>query len=118
MAHLGILVFVSPVQHRVAETAVGIAEATLRAGHSVTAYFLADGVHCTNRAYLAAPEETVVHRFARLGARADLVNCGTCARFRGLDDRALVPNARNGTLEDLADLLGKSDRLLTFTGET
>ena len=118
MGHLGMLVFVSPVQHRVPETAVALAESAVRSGHSVRVFFLADGVQCTSRAYLSAPEETVVHRFARLGPRAELVNCGTCARFRGLDDTTLIPNARNGTLEDLVDLLGKSDRFLSFTGET
>ncbi len=117
MGQLGILVFVSPVQHRLTETAAGLAEAAVRAGHSVTVFFLADGVHCTSRDYLDAPEDTVVHRFARLGPKVELVNCGTCARFRGLDDTTLVPNARNGTLEDLVDLLGKSDRFLSFTGE-
>ena len=118
MGHLGILVFVAPVQHRAAETAASLAEAAIRSGHSVTAFFLADGVLCTSRAYLDAPEETVVHRFARLGPRAELVNCGTCARFRGVGDASLVPNARNGTLEDLAELLEKCDRFLSFTGET
>lgn len=117
MGRLGLLIFVSPVQHRGAETAVRLAESAIRLGHSVSAFFLADGVLCTSRAFLSAPEETVVHRFARLGPRAELVNCATCARFRGLDDSDLVPNARSGTLEDLVDLLGKSDRFLSFTGE-
>ena len=118
MGFLGILVFVSPVQHRAAETAVSLAAAAVRGGHSVTVFFLADGVHCTSRALLDAPEETVVHRFAGLGPRADLVNCGTCARFRRLGDDTLVPKARNGTLVALADLLANSDRFLSYTGET
>ena len=118
MGQLGILVFVSPVQHRAVQTAAALAEAAVRSGHSVMLFFLADGVHCTSRALLDAPEETVVHRFARLGPRAELVNCGTCARFRGLNDETLLANARNGTLEDLVDLLEKSDRFLSFTGET
>ena len=118
MGHLGILDFVYPVQHRAADVAASLAEAAVRAGHSVTLFFLADGVHCTSRAFLDAPEETVVHRFSRLGPHAALVNCGTCARFRGMDDAALVPNARNGTLEDLAELLAGCDRFLSFTGET
>lgn len=118
MGRLGLLVFVSPVQHRSADTAAAVAESATRSGHSVSIFFLADGVHCTNRAYLGAPEATAVRRFARLGPNAELVNCGTCARFRGLDDASLLPNARSGTLEDLAELLATTDRFLAFTGET
>lgn len=118
MGHLGFLVFVSPVQHRSVDTAASLSESALRAGHRVSLFFLADGVHCTNRSYLDAPEATVVHRFARLGPQAELINCGTCARFRGLGDASLLPNARNGTLEELVELLERADRFVAFTGET
>ncbi len=118
MGRLGILLFASPVQHRSAETAVGVAGAAAHRGHRVTVFLLADAVYCSSRALLSAPEESVVHRFARLPSSVELINCSTCARFRGLNDEALVPNARNGTLEDLVDLLGSSDRFLALTGET
>ncbi len=116
--HLGILLFTSPVQHRSVETAVSLAEAATAQGHRVTLFLLADAVYCSSRALLGAPEESVLHRIARLPSAAELVNCGTCARFRGLDDGALIPNARNGTLEDLTELLRSADRFLAFTGET
>ncbi len=114
MGHLGVLVFSSPLQRRSATMAAETIEAAVRLGHSVSAFFLADGVYCTSRAHLAAPEETVVHRLARLPSSVALVNCGTCARFRGLDDTTVLPNARNGSLEDLVDSLGGTDRFLTF----
>ena len=117
MGRLGMLLFASPVQHRIVETAVDLAAAAARQGHSVTMFLLADGVYCSSRALLSAPEESVLHRIAGLPASVELVNCGTCARFRGLDEDALLPHARNGTLEDLVDLLSDCDRFLGLTGE-
>jgi sulfur relay (sulfurtransferase) complex TusBCD TusD component (DsrE family) len=118
MGHLGILLFASPVQHRSADTAVQLAEAAGRLGHQVTVFFLGDAVYCTSRALAAANAEGVVHRFAGLPPSIALVNCSTCARFRGLDDDAIIPNARNGTLEDLVELFGNSDRFLALTGDS
>ncbi len=118
MGRLGLLVFVSPVQHRAPDTAVAIADAAVGAGHAVSLFLLADGVYLASRALLNAPEETAVHRLSRLAGRAEVVTCATCARFRGLRDEDLFPGARNGTLEDLVDLLNSSDRFLAFTGET
>ncbi len=115
--HLGLLIFTSPVQHRAAETAVSLAEAATRTGRRVTVFLLADGVYCASRALLKAPEEGVVGRFARLPPSAEVVSCSTCARFRGLDDTALIANARSGTLEDLSELLRSADRFLSFTEE-
>lgn len=117
MGRLGLLLFSSPVQHRSVDTVVALAEAAARLGHSVSLFFLADAVYATSRALLSAPEETVVHRIARLPSSVELLNCSTCARFRGLGDGDLIPNARNGTLEDLVGILDRSDKFLAFTGE-
>ncbi len=117
MGHLGLLLFSSPVQHRSVETAVGLAEATSRLGHRVSLFFLADAVYATSRALLSAPEETVVHRLAKLPPAVELINCSTCARFRGLGDGDLLPHARNGTLEDLVELMEGCEPFLAFTGE-
>lgn len=118
MGHLGLLLFVSPVQHRAADTVVDLAETAAAAGHSVSVFLLGDGVYLASRSLLTAPEEGAVHRLARLGDRVEVVSCSTCARFRGLREDDLVPNARSGTLEDLVDLFGSADRLLSFTGES
>jgi sulfur relay (sulfurtransferase) complex TusBCD TusD component (DsrE family) len=118
MGHLGILLFASPIQHRIADIALGLAEAAGHQDHRVTIFFLGDAVYCTSRALAAADAEGVVQRFAGLVPSIRLVNCSTCARFRGLDDDALIPNARNGTLEDLVDLFENSDRFLALTGDS
>ncbi len=115
MGHLGILLFASPVQHRMPETAVGLARAAARGGHRVSVFFLGDAVYCTHRALAAADPEGVVRRFSELPASVSLVNCTTCARFRGVTDELLLPNARNGTLEDLVDLMAEADRFLALT---
>jgi sulfur relay (sulfurtransferase) complex TusBCD TusD component (DsrE family) len=119
MGHLGILLFASPIQHRSTDTAIALAEAASRQGHRVTVFLLADAVYCSSRALLTAPEEGAVHRLSRLPASADVVNCSTCARFRGLgDESSIISNARNGTLEDLVELVRSADRFLAFTGES
>lgn len=118
MGRLGILLFASPIQHRVVETAARLADASARRGHTVSVFLLADAVYCTSRVLLSSPGESVVHAFAALPSSVVLINCSTCARFRGLPDDALLPNARNGTLEDLVELVGNSDRFLALTGET
>lgn len=117
MGHLGILLFASPVQHRMAETAVVLADAAGQRGERVTVFFLGDAVYCTSRALAAADTEGVVGQFAQLPPSVALVNCSTCARFRGLGDDALIANARNGTLEDLVELMGNSDRFLALTAD-
>jgi len=118
MGQLGILLFASPVQHRMADTAAGLAEAAGRGGHAVTVFLLGDAVYCTSRALAEADSEGIAHRFANLPPSVVLVNCSTCARFRGLRDDGLIGNARNGTLEDLVDLFGSSDRFLALTGDS
>lgn len=117
MGTLGVLVFPSPVQHRLPAVGVGLAASAAELGHEVTVFFLGDGVYCTSRAHLEAGADSVVTQFARLPRSVTLINCATCARFRGLSDGALIPNARNGTLEDLSDLLARSDRFVSLTQE-
>lgn len=118
MGHLAILLFASPVQHRMAHTAADLADAAGRQGHHVSIFLLGDAVYCTALALERGDPEGVVHRFAGLPASVALVNCSTCARFRGLDDEALIRNARNGTLEDLVELLKDSDRFLALTEDS
>ena len=118
MGHLGILLFASPVQHRMSEIALNLAEAAGRQGHRVTVFFLGDAVYCTGQALALADPEGVTHRFSQLSSSTSLVNCSTCARFRGLGDEALIGNARNGTLEDLVELFVGADRFLALTEET
>lgn len=117
MSTLGILLFTSPVQHRASDTAAGIAAAAIDLGHEVEIFCLGDGVYNASRRLLLPGERSAVAAFADLGARLRLVNCSTCARFRGVDDASLLPNARNGTLEDLSELLRRADRFLTFSAE-
>ncbi len=117
MGRLGILLFTSPVQHRAPSIATGLAEAAAAARHAVTIFCLGDGVYATSRALARGDSEGVVARLAQLGDSVQLVNCSTCARFRGLSDDDLIANARNGTLEDLVDVMAHSDRFLALDRE-
>jgi sulfur relay (sulfurtransferase) complex TusBCD TusD component (DsrE family) len=118
MGHLGVLLFASPVQHRSAATALEIAGAAAGSGHTVSIFLLADAVYCSSRALATSDSEGVVAGFADLPPSVSILNCSTCARFRGLGDDALIGNARNGTLEDLVELLGACDRFLALTGDS
>ena len=117
MGRLGLLVFASPLQHRTPVIAAGLAEAASAQGHLTTVFFLGDGVLVPRRAVAAAEPTGPSARLAALGAKIELVNCSTCARLRGVGDADLVANARNGTLEDLVDLLRGSDRFVTLGQE-
>ena len=117
MGELGILLFLSPFQHRAPESAVRLAQAAVHEGQRVSFFFLGDGVYNTSRALAEASPDSVVQRFAALPPEVQLTNCSTCARARGLTDETIVPRARNGTLEDLSDLLLSADRFLTFAQE-
>ena len=117
MGQLGILLFLSPFQHRGPETAVLLSQAAAQQGHRATIFFLGDGVYNTSRALAEASPDSVVRRFADLPPEVQLINCSTCARARGLSEEAILPRAQNGTLEDLADLLLSADRFLTMAQE-
>ncbi len=117
MGELGILVFLSPFQHRGPESAARLAEAAVREGHRVSLFFLGDGVYNTSRALAEANPDSVVRRMAELPSEVQRINCSTCARARGLSEDKLTSHVRNGTLEDLSDLLLSADRFLTFAQE-
>ncbi len=117
MGRLGLLVFASPVQHRTPAIAAGLAEAAAAEGHVTTVFCLGDGVLVTSRVIAESDAEGPGARFARLAPGVSLVNCSTCAKFRGLGDGDLISNARNGTLEDLVDLLHRSDRFVALDRE-
>jgi sulfur relay (sulfurtransferase) complex TusBCD TusD component (DsrE family) len=54
---------------------------------------------------------------AELPSEVQRINCSTCARARGLSEDKLTSHVRNGTLEDLSELLLSADRFLTFAQE-
>jgi len=117
VAHLGLLLFVSPIQHRAPVLASIFARAASAEGHRVTFFLLGDGVYNSSRALAESSPENPVRLLAELPDSVTMINCSTCARFRGLEDADLLPRARNGTLEDLTDLLEQTDRFLTFAQE-
>ena len=40
--------------------------------------------------------------------------CGTCCQTRGVSAADVVDGARLGTIHDLADLVARSDRVVSF----
>jgi uncharacterized protein involved in oxidation of intracellular sulfur len=49
-----------------------------------------------------------------LGAKGQILLCGTCMDARGLDDAALVAGARRGTMDELAAATAEADKVLVF----
>ncbi len=93
-----------------------LAQALLEAGEWVELFFLGDGVHAAH----AGQDPRGAHAslelmLAELIARGAVVTlCGTCCQARGLGEDELVEGARIGTIHDLADVVRRSDRVLTF----
>jgi tRNA 2-thiouridine synthesizing protein D len=49
-----------------------------------------------------------------IGKGAVVTLCGTCCQARGVTAADVVEGARLGTIHDLADLVARSDRVVTF----
>jgi sulfur relay (sulfurtransferase) complex TusBCD TusD component (DsrE family) len=101
----------SPLQSRFGETVNRLSLALLNAGHTVSVFLFLDGVFSAVPA-LNHPGD----RFEELlekGVR--FMACKTSARQRGLLDAAsFIRGVKIAGLSDLADLLGGTDRLITF----
>jgi len=93
-----------------------LAQALLAADEWVELFFLGDGVHVAHagqdpRGAHASLEPMLVELIAN---GAVVMLCGTCCQARGLRQDELVEGARVGTIHDLADVVRRSDKALTF----
>lgn len=114
---LTILVLEGPYSHQAADSAWQFIQAALKKGHEITGvFFYNDGVN--NLTKLMEPPQDdrhIANRWSELGAQGiDLVVCIAAGKRRGMTDDILVDNARISGLGQLAKMITKSDRTVTF----
>ena len=93
-----------------------LAQALLAAGEWIELFLLGDGVQVARAGQdprgAHASLEVMLAELILNGAVVTL--CGTCCQARGLREDELVEGARVGTIHDLADVVRRSDKVLTF----
>lgn len=115
MAELGFLITRSPHASPGARSFYLLARAALEAGHPVQAFFYMDGVYQCLKAHqsgASGQEGPATWMETLLGLGAVLTASNRCLRSRGLDAEGLMAGVRVGTLEDLARLSARSDRVV------
>jgi uncharacterized protein involved in oxidation of intracellular sulfur len=111
-----VLVNGSPYGSELPYNALRLAGALLVKEHWVELFFLGDGVHTARRGQdprgaQASLEEMLVELIAK-GAVVTL--CGTCCQTRGVTAADVVDGVHVGAIHDLADLIARSDRVVSF----
>lgn len=112
-----VVVLESPYNHQAGDSAYNFIEAALQKGHDIQGvFFYCDGVYNANR--LMDPpsdDRNIARRWSALGARGiDLVVCIAAGKRRGIVNENLAENFRISGLGQLADMVMKSDRSITF----
>lgn len=112
-----VVVLESPYNHEAGDSAYNFIEAALQKGHEIQGvFFYCDGVYNANN--LMDPpsdDRNIVRRWSTLGARGiDLVVCIAAGKRRGVVNANLAENFRISGLGQLADMVMKSDRSITF----
>lgn len=112
-----ILLLESPYNHQSADSAYHFIQAAIRKGHEITGVFLYNDGVINATALMDPPQDDrhIASRWSELGARGiDIVACIAAGKRRGIIDSVLVPNVRISGLGQLASMIRKSDRLVTF----
>ena len=106
----------SPYGSELPYNALRLAGALAVQEHFVEVFLLGDGVQTARRGHdprgAHASLEEMLRELIAKGAGVTL--CGTCCQTRGLSADDVVDGARIGTMHDLADLVARSDRIVTF----
>lgn len=112
-----ILVQEGPYNHQAADSAYLFAQSALKKGHEITGiFFYHDGVNNVTK-MMDPPQDDrhISNRWSSLGGLGvDIVVCIAAAKRRGMQDDLLVENTRISGLGQLANMIQKSDRLITF----
>jgi len=89
--------------------AVRLANYSEQKGDSVRIFLLGHGVEAESIKIDQFPVETELHKFVEMGGV--ILACGTCLKIRHKEGTNLCPVS---TMADLHELIGQSDRVLTF----
>lgn len=93
--HLGILLFSTPYAYESTDTAVKIAETTLKMGHQVSIFAYGDGVHGFTVGQKPKGIPNAEQNTSKLIEQGlDVQLCGTCLNYRGIADSLLLKGAK------------------------
>ena len=106
----------SPYGSELPYNALRLAGALLLKEHWVELFFLGDGVHTARRDQDPRGAQVSLEEMLTelIGKGATVTLCGTCCQTRGVGAADVVDGARLGTIHDLADLVARSDRVVSF----
>jgi tRNA 2-thiouridine synthesizing protein D len=114
---LTILVLEGPYNHQAADSAYNFTQAAIKKGHEITGvFFYNDGVINANK-LMDPPQDDrhIANRWKELGETGvDIVICIAAGKRRGLVDDNVADGTRISGLGQLANMVQKSDRLVTF----
>jgi tRNA 2-thiouridine synthesizing protein D len=114
---LTILILEGPYNHQSSDSAYHFIQTAINRGHEITGvFFYNDGVNNLNN-LMDPPQDDrhIAKRWIEFGEQGiDLVVCIAAGKRRGITEDILVPNARISGLGQLANMIKKSDRLVTF----
>lgn len=115
---IGVLLLTGPYQHQASDTAYYFIKAALKKGHEITGIFLyTDGVNNINSKIVPPGERNIAKRFSELGGLGiGVYACAACSKFRGLKKDSVIENTKIAGLGKLVDIVGESDRFITFGG--
>lgn len=84
-----------------------------REGQAVKLFLMGDAVACAKAGQKVPAGYYNAADMVRM-VESDVGLCGTCMDARGLRDEELVPGARRGTLQLLAEWTAEADKVLVF----
>lgn len=112
-----ILVLEGPYNHQAADSAYQFTQSALSKGHEITGvFFYNDGVINANK-LMDPPQDDrhIANQWRDLGEKGiDIVTCIAAGKRRGLIEENKSDNTRISGLGQLASMVQKSDRLITF----
>jgi tRNA 2-thiouridine synthesizing protein D len=96
--------------------ALRLTEALITAGEWVDLFLMGDGVHAARRGQQPREAHKSVEDLLAqaIAAGASITACGACCRTRGLEQQDLIEGVRLATIHELAALVSKNDKLLSF----
>ena len=106
----------SPYGSELPYNALRLAAALQVKEHWVEVFFLGDGVHTARRGQdPRGAHASLEDMLAELVAKGAVVTlCGTCCQTRGVTAADVIDGVHLGTIHDLADLVARSDRVVSF----
>lgn len=115
---LGVLLVSSPYTYQNSETLYELSKNAIEKGYDVKVFLFIDGVNNAKLNQDPDPEVPMNDRFQELADMGvEFQACGLCTVARGFDQSGsdFIPGVEVTGLTELAEMIGESDRFVTFT---